>query len=522
MSLPATTSTPPVRVQQDAPRPLHSRPRRFKAIALVVAVAVLICVAVVLYVKIWPFSQKSVLQDLAEASDSQVTIQNYQPTHFPPGCVLEGVEFRHGSDHFKLITIEKLVIEGSYLGILQSHVPRITAVGAHVYVPRGNVSFETQHSKTVVDEIVANGSIVEFESREARHKPLRFDVHESTFKDVRWAEPLRYHLKFRNPDPRGEISVDGKFGPWTKGRPEATPLSGDYSFDRADLGVYEGISGILSSQGKFEGALQHLNVAGITEVPDFKVKTSTHKFKLTTKFDAYVDGLNGDTFLNRVEARFGRTTVLASGSVAGIKGRKGKFTNIQFSSRQGRIEDILGLFTKERAPMSGETSLRAKAAFPPDDGPFLHKLILEGTFGIDEGNFTKPDTQKGVDTLSAGARGQNREDPETVMTDLKGQVKLSNAIAQFSDISFGIPGAKAQMHGTYSIVEPHRVNLHGIMRVDANISKTTSGMKSLLLKILDPIFKKKKHGEIVPVHILGTYDKPDFGLDLGTNQNPQK
>ena len=108
------------------------------------------------------------------------------------------------------------------------------------------------------------------------------------------------------------------------------------------------------------------------------------------------------------------------------------------------------------------------------------------------------------------------------MTDLKGQVKLSNAIAQFSDISFGIPGAKAQMHGSYSIVEPHRVNLHGIMRVDTNISKTTSGMKSLLLKIMDPIFKKKKHGEIVPVHILGTYDKPDFGLDLGANQNPPK
>jgi len=77
------------------------------------------------------------------------------------------------------------------------------------------------------------------------------------------------------------------------------------------------------------------------------------------------------------------------------------------------------------------------------------------------------------------------------------------------------------MHGKYSILN-HAVDLHGQMRVDTKISKTSSGAKALLLKIMDPIFKKKKHGEVVPVHITGTYEKPQFGLDLVNKEGSTK
>jgi hypothetical protein len=73
------------------------------------------------------------------------------------------------------------------------------------------------------------------------------------------------------------------------------------------------------------------------------------------------------------------------------------------------------------------------------------------------------------------------------------------------------------MQGNYN-VENHRIDLHGNMKVDTNISNTSSGVKSLLLKIMDPFFHKKKKGEVVPIHILGTYEKPQFGLDLGNKQ----
>lgn len=498
-----------------------------KTLFVVIALLVLICAAVVFYVKFWPFSREAVLQDLQEATDSTVTAQSYHATFFPPGCVLYGLEFHHAPNHFKLLEIQKLRIQGSYLGMLRRHVPRIIADGAHVFIPALGTkkSFNTQHSTTVVDELVANGSFVEFEPKKAHELPFRFDVQEATFRGVRWGSAIAYHLKFHNPNPPGEISADGKFGPYSKQHPDKTPFSGSYTFDHADLGVYGGISGILSSRGNFDGTLKQLSVSGTTATPAFRVKNSGNTFNLTTKFDAYVNGQNGDTFLKSVEAHFGHTTLMAQGSVAKAEDGKGKFTRMQFSADHGRIEDVLGLFTSDRAPMSGEIALRATAEIPPSDQPFLHRVQLEGSFDIAQGTFSKAKTQRGVDQLSAGARGQNKDQPVDVVTGLKGQVKLVEGLAHFSELSFSIPGAHADMHGTYGLTEPNRVNLHGQMRVETRISKTTSGVKSFVLKIIDPIFKKKKKGEVVPVHILGTYEKPDFGLDLGNKQdekNPKK
>jgi hypothetical protein len=503
----------------------HASPRlpRRKAISLIIIAIVILFLIPLLYVKLWPFSQKSVLEDLAEASGSTVTIQHYQPTYFPPGCVLDGIEFLHGQNHFKLVEAEKLIIQGSYIGILRRHVPRITAIAAHVFIPAfgSNISFDTEHSKIVVDEVIANGSFIEFEDKNPRKTPFRFDVHQASFHNVEWGKPIAYRLKLHNPNPPGEIGASGKFGPWAQGGAEQTPFSGQYTFEHADLGVYGGIAGTLSSKGQFHGALQHLDVSGTTSTPDFEVKSGGHKFSLETRFDAYVDATKGDTFLKRIDARLGRTNLIVQGSVARFPGGKGKLTKLQFTSRRGRIEDILGLFVTERSPMSGETSLKADVEVPPGDGSFLRKVKLNGQFGIDEGSFTKAQTQKDVNELSAGARGQNKENPETVVTNLRGRVSLSDGTAHFTDLSFGIPGAQANMHGTYSIIEPYRINLHGNMRVETRISKTSSGVKALLLKMMDPFFKKKKKGEIVPVHILGTYKKPLYGLDL-TNNEPAK
>ncbi len=493
--------------------------RKTLLIVALVAAAVL-CVAAVLCLKYWPFSERAVREDLAEAADSSVTIRSYHPTYFPsPGCILEGIEFRHGTNQFRLITIDKLIIEGSFSGILTHHVPRITAVGARIFIPPfgTNTKFHSQHSALVVDELVANGTKVEFTSDDPPKHPLLFDVHEALLRSVRWGSPIRYRLKFHNPDPPGEISTEGAFGPWADGHPQDTPMSGTYTFEHADLGVYGGIAGILGSAGKFDGAFQHINVSGATDTPDFVVTSGGHRHNLTTRFDAYVDATRGDTFLNHVEARFGRTTLIAQGSIAGSPGKRGKVADLRFTSRHGRIEDILGLFvTANRSPMSGDMSLVARAQVGHGDQPFLERVKLDGKFGIDEGAF-KPETQKNVNALSAGARGENKDDPETVLTDLKGTVDLSGGVAYFHDIEFGVPGATAHLHDTYNILN-HRINLHGEMKVDTKISKTSSGVKALLLKIMDPLFRKKKKGEIVPVHILGTYEKPQFGLDLANNE----
>jgi AsmA-like C-terminal region len=490
-------------------------------IALAICAGTLI-VAAVLCFKYWPFSENAVRQDLAEASDSAVTIRSYHPRYFPPGCTLEGVEFRHGQNSFRLITIDKLVIDGSYLGILRHHVPRVTAIGARIFVPHfgSNVQFHSQHSAIVVDELIANGAIVEFISADGHTPSLLFDVHEGLLRGVRWGRPIQYRLKFRNPTPPGEIFVEGKFGAWTDGHPQDTPMSGTYTFTNADLGVYGGIAGTLNSEGKFEGVLKHVNVSGATDTPDFVVNSGGHKHSLSTRFDAYVDATLGDTFLNEVEAHIGRTTLLARGSIASTKG-KGKEANLHFTSRHGRIEDILGMFVSApRSPMSGDLKFVADSQLANSDRPFLENVKLQARFGIDDGSF-KPEAQKDVNALSAGARGQSKDDPETVLSNLKGSVAVSDAVAHFSDLDFDVPGAKAHLHGDYN-VENYRIDLHGNMKVETNVSNTSSGVKALLLKIMDPFFHKKKNGETVPVHILGSYRKPQFGLDIGSNNKKSK
>lgn len=521
MTTVASEKSPATTVRPADPNRTHKR-----ACVILAVVIVILCVAFVSYIRISPFSRSAVLKDLQEAGGSTVTIRSFRRTHFPaPGCVLEGVEFRQGARQFKLITIDKLVIKGSYLGLLRQHVMRINAVGAHVFVPPfgSDYKFPTKHTNVVIDQIIANGATVDFTSDDPDNKTLlRFDVHEALLSDVRWESPITYRLKFRNPEPPGEISVEGKFGAWTTGNPGDTPISGQYTFDHADLGVYGGISGFLSSQGKFGGVLKHIDVSGTTDTPDFEVESGNHKVRLTSRFDAYVDGIKGDTFLKRVDAKFGRTTVIADGSIAGSDNKKGKVAQLHLTTRRGRIEDFLGLFIDSpRSPMTGEVSLSTKAEIPGGDQSFLKRVRLDGTFGVDDGKFSNSETQQSVDQLSAGARGQNKkEDPETVLTNLDGKTALIAGIARFSDLSFSIPGALARMHGNYDVVS-HKVDLHGLIKVDKKISDTSTGTKAFLLKVMDPIFKKKKKGEIVPVHVTGTYEKPKFGLDLGGENRQQ-
>ena len=152
-------------------------------------------------------------------------------------------------------------------------------------------------------------------------------------------------------------------------------------------------------------------------------------------------------------------------------------------------------------------------------------MKLRGGFGVGSGTFTDPSTQQDVNKLSAGARGEKdknkedknkdeKDDPETVVTDLAGEVNLLGGTARFSDLSFGVPGAAASLQGTYDLSN-YKIDLRGQLKLDSKISNTENGTKALLLKALDPIFKKRKKREIVPVHISGTYKQPAFGLDLG-------
>ena len=107
------------------------RTRQHKnVLGLAVVVAAALCVLLFVSVGLWPFQRKPVVQDLEKASDSKLSLRAFHRTYFPfPGCVLEGLEFNHGSNTSKpLITIERLTIRGSYLGIFSQRLKPVGQV----------------------------------------------------------------------------------------------------------------------------------------------------------------------------------------------------------------------------------------------------------------------------------------------------------------------------------------------------------------------------------------------------------
>jgi hypothetical protein len=486
-----------------------ARRRRWWIVAAILLAILLLAAVVVLAAK-WPFSEAKVVHDLEHASGGRAHFTSFHKTFFPPGCISEGVVIRSAHDG-PVISIERLEIHGSYSGMLRHYVPLIVAKGARIQLPAlgGKSSgLSPKHSDTHIGKLVADQSILEIASAEKNGQPSRFAIHQFAIWDLGSGKAMPFAASLTNTIPPGEIGARGNVGPWATGNLAQTPVSGAYTFRRADLSAIGGISGTLASDGRFSGSVRNLQVDGSVDVPDFNVRRNTHHVHVTSQFRALVNGTNGDVTLQSARSEFGETTVEASGKIAATAG-DGKSATLALAIPHGRLQDVLLLFIHApRAPMTGVASLRARVTIPPGHEPFLHKLFMEGDFGVGGGQFTNPKTQTSVNKLSAKAEGgsdKDDDDPARVVSDLTGHAVLKNATVSFSDLAFRVPGAKARLHGTYNL-ENERVNLHGVLMLQEKLSDTTSGIKSVLLKPLEPFLKKNHHGGAkLAASITGTY-----------------
>lgn len=155
---------------------------------------------------------------------------------------------------------------------------------------------------------------------------------------------------------------------------------------------------------------------------------------------------------------------------------------------------------------------------PGGPKPFIRHVHLTGDFAITEVTFTKWNTRQGASELSLHAQGQKVSDPKKeelpkVTGDISGHVELLDGVAHFSKLSYKVPGATADVHGTYSLND-EGIDLHGQLRVDTKFSKTAGGPKGLLTRATEGLFAAGNgKGEILPVKLAGTYDDPSYGLD---------
>src|SRR5262249_7637515 len=152
-----------------------------------------------------------------------------------------------------------------------------------------------EQTNVILDEVRINDSRLRIFPQDPKKKPLKFDLHSIRLESAGMSVAMRYDAALTNATPPGEIVSKGTFGPWAADEPGATPLNGDYVFDKADLGVFKGIAGTLHSTGEFEGTLDSIIAKGEASVPNFRLKQAGQPVPLKTQFEVMVDGTNGDT-----------------------------------------------------------------------------------------------------------------------------------------------------------------------------------------------------------------------------------
>jgi hypothetical protein len=348
--------------------------------------------------------------------------------------------------------------------------------------------------------------------------PLEFDISSLKMKEIGPGQPLHFNATLVNPKPVGDIQSSGQFGPFRELSPRDTPVQGNYTFSNADLSTIKGIGGILSSTGKYDGTLGRIVVDGETDTPDFRIAISGHSVPLHTDFHAIVDGTDGDTYLEPVKARVLQSSFTAKGKIVRVQDPHGHEIELDVVLDLARIQDLLQLGVKTDPPiMTGAVEMKTRLSLPPGVKDVAKRLKLAGTFRIPQAHFTNESVQSKIDSFSLRSQGKPKlaKEPhaEDVTTDLQGAFRLDDGLFNFSFLHFQIPGTHADMTGQYSL-DGNTFDFHGTVKMEAKLSQMTTGWKSILLKPVDPFFRKNGAGTEVPFKITGTRSEPHFGLDF--------
>lgn len=475
-----------------------------------------------------------VIDTLAERLDSEVQLDYFSVDTFPTVHVTgTNLIIRHKgrTDVPPLVSVASFELNGGLMGLLSR--PRrfrtVSLTGLKINIPpgfkkSGDDSADPKGARDdegpaaiVVDTLHAQDAALTLIPKRAGKEPRVFAIHDLTMKPLGRAEKMSFEGTITNPIPRGLIKVKGTFGPWDRESPGGTPLGGHYTFDKVVLATIKGIGGDLRSEGTFEGQLSRIGVTGTTHTPNFQVNVSANPVPLDTRFDAVVDGTDGDTYLNSVEGKFLQTSLTARGAIVGAEGVKGRTIRLHVKIDDGRVENVLRLGVKGETPaMTGALALHADMNLPAGPEDVMDRLQLTGTFQVSDARFTSPEIQSKLSDLSERARGLDPDEHATrVASNFRGQFRLADNVLRLRDAAFNVPGALVHVSGTYGIGS-EALAFDGTVRMTATISQAAGGgVKSVLLKAVDPLFKRDGAGAVLPITIRGTRSEPKFGLDVG-------
>jgi len=371
---------------------------------------------------------------------------------------------------------------------------------------------EKSSTKVLIREVRIRNGNLKILPKDRAKTPLEFDLQRVTLTSAGTQHAMKYDADLTNPKPPGQIHSIGTFGPWMADDPSATPLTGDYEFKNADLGVFKGIAGILRSTGNFKGVLSSIVAKGQATVPDFRLTMANNPVPLSTQFEVLVDGTNGNTVLQPVKAKLGSTYFQTSGGIIKHEGDKRRSIDLDANMPAGNLRDVLRLAMKGAPFMEGTLFLKTKISLPPLSSKVREKLKLNGTFKITNGKFLRSKIQDEIDKLSRKAQGEpNNVEIDEVVSDMHGSFQMENEKLTFRKLGFSIPGAEMDLAGDYDL-DADNVDFVGTVKLKAKVSQTMTGWKRIALKPVDPFLAKNGAGTFLRVSIEGSAKKPKFGL----------
>jgi hypothetical protein len=366
----------------------------------------------------------------------------------------------------------------------------------------------------IIQEITIQHATLTLLPRDPNKVPLQFAIQRMRLESVGAGLGMKYEASLINAKPPGNIQSSGVFGPWSAQEPGETPLAGEYRFDKADLGVFNGIAGTLRSTGRFEGKLSAINASGDAVVPNFRLRRAGNPVPLSVRFAVLVDGGNGNTILKPVVARLGSTSFTTSGVIIRHEAGQPRAISLDVSMPNGDLRDVLRLAMRGDPLMEGRLALKTKIDIPPLTGKVREKLKLDGHFEVRDGKLLRSTIQNQIDGLSRRAQGHPKDvETDQAVSQMTGVFQLDNAVIQFSQLSFGVPGVKLDLAGNYDL-DADSVAFTGAVKLQATVSEMVTGWKRWALKPVDRFFEKDGAGTFLHIHIGGTSRKPKFGLDL--------
>lgn len=400
-------------------------------------------------------------------------------------------------------------------------------------------------ANVIVEKVTCDEAELTLETDKPDKLPMSFDIRRLTLNHLKAGEPMRFEAEVLNPQPKGVVHTSGSFGPWLAQDPGDSALNGSYSMANADLSTFHGIAGTIQSEGSFEGTLRGLVVKGHADVGDFRLTHFGNSLPLHTRFTARVDGTNGDTRLDAVDATLGDSHFSTRGEIVRVVAReqerldgggkpsagkravssetpglqpRGHRIELKVNIDRGKMSDLMRLVSKSAQPLLvGDVVAQANLLIPPGSAPVHLRMKLDGHFALDDARFTSEKIQNKVEDLSL--RGQDRPDSlkttdaKSIRSSMEGEFRMADGVITLPDLHYSVPGAQIQLAGTYALDGP--LHLDGTARMNATVSQMVGGWKGVLLKPFDRVFRKDGAGALVPIQVRGTREEPQFGVDLG-------